>query len=375
MWFGVVSLLAGQVSEAQTLSVAATPSGYQLKWSELPSLPDPVGFAGPFVGTAGDALIVAGGANFPDAAPWDGGSKVWHDRLFVLPEPDGKWIESGRLPDALAYGVAVSWRDRMLLIGGGNAKQHSTSVTELFRDGRSVTFRQLPDLPRRCAFMTGVLIGDVVFVVGGIERPDSAEAMKSVWSLDLSVEPGARKWSNRSALKTGRMLAQSASIDGRLFVAGGAGLFRDSDGNVQRRFLKDAWLFDAEEDRWTRAADLPRSIVAAPSPGIACSESAAAFLSGDDGRFFGQDLRFKHPGFPPEVFVYDGRRNRWSQTTPFPRSVPAETGKLRNNGTWPPVTTGVVRWRGRFVIPTGEVRPAVRSPEVYSVTPITLTLQ
>ncbi|SVD81223.1 uncharacterized protein METZ01_LOCUS434077, partial [marine metagenome] len=36
-----------------------------LEWKPLPDLPDPIGVAGPFVGVHNDALIVAGGANFP----------------------------------------------------------------------------------------------------------------------------------------------------------------------------------------------------------------------------------------------------------------------------------------------------------------------
>ena len=41
-----------------------------LQWSELPELPDQLGVAGPFAGVHNDALIVAGGANFPKPV-WD----------------------------------------------------------------------------------------------------------------------------------------------------------------------------------------------------------------------------------------------------------------------------------------------------------------
>lgn len=360
----------GQLVSAQDEVAAKVVSQTQLEWSQLSVLPDPIGFAGPFVGVAGDALVVAGGANFPEAAPWDGGAKVWHDRVFVLPDPDGKWIEAGRLPSPLAYGVAVSWRDRMILIGGGDAKRHSTAVTELRWDGQSLTFSELPSLPKACAFMTGVLHGDSILIAGGIGTPDSVDALDSIWSLDLAAEPASRKWKTLSPLKTGRILGQAAVVDGRVLVTGGADLFRDGEGKVQRKFLRDAWLLDVERDRWSRVADLLRPIVAAPSPGIPVGASKTVFLSGDDGRFFGQDLKYQHPGFPVETFVYDARRDRWSQGTPFPKTVPNDTGSLHNRGQWPPVTTGAVRWRDRFVIASGEIRPAVRSPKVYSVRPI-----
>src|SRR5918993_2565532 len=58
-------------------------------WSSLPPLPDPIGFAGPYAGVSNGALLVAGGANFPDGPPWEGKPKVWHDRIFLLTAPDG----------------------------------------------------------------------------------------------------------------------------------------------------------------------------------------------------------------------------------------------------------------------------------------------
>lgn len=67
------------------------------EWSPLPPLPDAHGVAGAFAGVAGGALLVAGGANFPDGPPWQGGTKAWTDRIWVLDRPDGAWREAGRL--------------------------------------------------------------------------------------------------------------------------------------------------------------------------------------------------------------------------------------------------------------------------------------
>ena len=62
-------------------------------WTKLPSLPDKEGVAGPFAGVSHGALIVAGGANFPDEKPWEGGKKVWSDTVFVLgPDVAAFWL-------------------------------------------------------------------------------------------------------------------------------------------------------------------------------------------------------------------------------------------------------------------------------------------
>ena len=59
------------------------------KWAEsqLPIPPGDThqpGLAGAFSGLSNDVLIIAGGANFPDNPPWEGGKKVWNDQIYVL---------------------------------------------------------------------------------------------------------------------------------------------------------------------------------------------------------------------------------------------------------------------------------------------------
>jgi len=79
-----------------------------LLWTQLPPLPDPEGFAGMFAGVSQGALIAAGGANFPDKKPWDGGAKRWYDTVFVLPPGGTNWTVAGKLPRPLAYGVSIT---------------------------------------------------------------------------------------------------------------------------------------------------------------------------------------------------------------------------------------------------------------------------
>ena len=59
-----------------------------LVWSGLPDIPDRTGLAGSFPGVADGSLVVAGGSNFSNGAPWAGGTKIWHHRIFILNAPD-----------------------------------------------------------------------------------------------------------------------------------------------------------------------------------------------------------------------------------------------------------------------------------------------
>src|SRR5215468_7081944 len=93
---------------ALVTTLIALSNGAEPAWERLPSLPDQEGFAGMFAGVSNGTLLVAGGANFPDKKPWDGGKKVWSDAVFVLEKPDGVWKVAGKLPRPLAYGVCVT---------------------------------------------------------------------------------------------------------------------------------------------------------------------------------------------------------------------------------------------------------------------------
>src|SRR5262245_11038976 len=116
--------------------------------TRLPPLPDKEGFAGAFAGVSRGALVVAGGANFPDKKPWEGGSRVWYDTIFVLERPDGEWKVAGRLPRPLGYGVSVSHGTGMVCVGGSDATRHHADAFRLeWKTGRVVT-TPLPPLPR-----------------------------------------------------------------------------------------------------------------------------------------------------------------------------------------------------------------------------------
>ena len=74
-------------------------------------------------------------------------------------------------------------------------------------------------------------------------------------------------------------------------------------------------------------------------------------IGGDSGENFGKDLRDDHPGFAKDaIYLYDTVTDRWTQR-----------GELPANH----VTTSAVSWNGKIVIPSGEIRPAVRSPKVW----------
>ncbi|NIP55207.1 MAG: sodium/solute symporter, partial [Phycisphaerae bacterium] len=343
-----------------------------LEWSQLPSLPDPIGLAGPFVGVSNDILIIAGGANFPDGPPWEGNPKVWHDKAFVLTDPKGTWLSDFKLPRPLGYGVSVTYNDRVVCVGGGDKDRHYANVFMLNWTENKLETTPLPPMPRPCAFFAGVLVGDVVYVAGGQESPSATEALHNFWSLDLSETTENLKWQQLEPWPgKARILPVMAVQEGNIYLISGANLYKGTDGKVTRRFLTDCYCYNPQSKHWKQIADAPRPIVAAPNPGIPLGHAHILFLSGDDGENFFRavELKDKHPGFGPDLFVYNTITDTWTKMGEFPKNIPGDLGKHRNAGTWPPVTTTITKWKGRYVVPTGEARPGIRTPKVLWAKP------
>lgn len=347
IWTVVTSIIWRMGDFPAVPAAEPVPMTTPIVWTKLPSLPDHEGFAGPFAGVSQGALIVAGGANFPDKRPWEGGTKRWYDSTFVLDRPDGKWRTGSPLPRASAYGVSLTLPDGIVCIGGGDSREHFADVFLLTWNGRTLVTSPLPSLPRPCAFLSGAALGQSVLVAGGIETPDATQALSTCWRLDLSKQPAG--WEELEHCPgAGRILATAGAQDGSFFLFSGAALKAGPDGKPVRQWLRDAWRYTPGSG-WSPLADLPRVAVAAPSPAIALAPSKLLILGGDDGRQVDSPPT-QHVGFPRSVLVYDTLRNTFTEVGELPFSL---------------VTTPATLWDGRVVVPGGEVRPGIRSTEVW----------
>lgn len=339
-------------------------------WSQATMIPDPDGFAGSFAGISGGALVVAGGANFPGGTrPWSGGVKTWHDWIFVLEKPDGQWRQAGLLPRPMGYGVSLTYKDAILLLGGGDALTHYPDVQMMrYADGKLST-QSLTPMPAPLINACGVIAGDRVYIAGGIESP-SGKTTAHFWSLDLS-DPNAT-WMIHDAIPGGpRMLAMAGTIDGKIYVFGGVRLvLQPGETAFSRQYLQDAWAYHPSKG-WKRISGLPYALAAAPTPAYSAGQSHLLVFGGDDGALATKvsELRDQHPGFRNEVLGYNAITDKWSVMGRIPTQRTPDTVDHTNGDVYAPVTTPLVVWEGRVVIPGGEARPAVRTSNVLMATP------
>lgn len=334
---------------ALALTMATSLPAAEMQWSQLPPIPDAEGFAGSFAGVSNGALIVAGGANIVGEKWGETFTKKWYDSVWVLPKPDGEWVKAGVLPEARGYGVSVSTDNVVLCIGGSNESGHQVTGFAMEWESGAMQRWPLPDLPLPCANLCGARVGRTVYVAGGIETPTATTAMHTFWALDLDAEP--MQWRELEPWPgPERMLAVAAADGDSFYLMSGASLHPDADGKPARTFLRDAYRFTPGKG-WERLADLPRPAVAAASP-APVKDGRIFIVSGDDGVNVTFQPVEKHPGFPRDSLVLDVRAGSWATVpgAPFSRA-----------------TVPVTEWLGRFVIPNGEVRPRVRTPEVWAL--------
>lgn len=327
-------------------------AGDAVEVTSLPALPDAHGFAGCFAGVLGDILLVAGGANFPDGVmPWNGGKKVWQDRIFALDLGDKKstWRIVGTLPQVNGYGVSVQRKDELIFIGGGNLTENFSSVFSVRWDAEKITCTPWPALPMTCANACAVIWKNQIHVIGGLEKPDATTASTRHFTFDLSSTDAT--WKEAPPLpKHGLILATAGATENALWVIGGCSLSANAAGKPVRMYHPQTWTFDGSA--WVSGSDLPRCAVAAVSPAWQ-RDGELLVVGGDDGKQVGKDPE-KHQGFCRSMMRYDASTRTWIEEAALDAVIP--------------VTAPAVMHRENYLLISGEIRPGVRTPNILQLT-------
>lgn len=333
------------------LAVTLT-SAEELVWTALPDLPSELGVAGPYVGIHDGNLLVAGGANFPKPV-WEN-DKVWHDTVYALPLEEGnpRWSAVGVLPRPLGYGTTVSVPEGLICIGGNDVEKVYADVFLLSVSDGKVETAKLPSLPTALCYASSAMLGDSIYVAGGQTGPGLETATTTFLRLDWSKRGRPEEfawekmpsWPGR-AIAFGSLVSDSESI----YLLGG----RNLDASDEVEFLAGMYRFRPDSG-WQRKANLPRPVAAGTASWL--GNGKIVVPAGADGSLFARsdELKDDHPGFPKTVLWYDPEADSWS-----------EGGEVPLNQ----VTTEAKAWKEGFLIASGEVRPRVRTPKVWMVSP------
>lgn len=312
---------------------------------ELPDLPDRHGRGGMAAVTVLDergeeAILAAGGCNFPEGPPWEGGVKRYYRDVLLLSRHDGVWTWSkvGELPHDVAYAAFTATPDRraMVIAGGCDEKAHHSATLVVGADGK---VRTLASLPAPRAFAGHASDGRTLLVVGGSDHPDAMRTALPCLELDLT-RPSAG-WTRRDDLGSWGILPLVGRAGDGALIASGCGL-KEQDGKPFRVYGSSVLLAQGSD---RRESTLARPIVAAAGPGVP-SAGRLIFVGGDDGRHYPRPPK-DHPGLSRDIIAFDGMT---------PHVI----------GRWPEpvVTAPLLRLGNRLVTVGGEDRPGHRTAKV-----------
>ncbi len=372
-----------------------------LNFSSLSELPPNSGYqtqpglAGAYAGIDNDVLIVAGGANFPDNVPWKGGSKVYYDEIFILKkngQDDYSWKKTDiKIPLASGYGGAVSTSGGLFCFGGNTSDKciSESWFIRYFSENETVEILSGPRLPVPLTNFAYAKVDNKLFVAGGISSPDGP-SQNIFLSLDISKpNPLEWKWEELPGWEGASRAyavgaAQSNGISNCFYLFSGRNLKENGEIEV----LYDAHVFDPSQKKWSLISEgKDNEFPFMAGTAFPVGANSIVFTSGADGQLMKKQLQIEkqirelqniseksqkiqdelqnaennllehletHPGFGNQVAVFNTITR---QVYPI-AELPA-TGQ---------VTTTAVRWGDDFVIPSGEIRPGIRTNNILKIT-------
>lgn len=350
-------------------------------WSVGGGLPAPggqkvsPGVAGPVTGVCGKVMFVAGGANFPDSMPWQGGKKKYYNTIWLFTKKgNGFSALAGefRLPQNIAYAACCSTPQGIFYAGGENETGISDRSFLLKWDSKlqSVITDTLPRLPIAVSNAFATSYNSIVFVAGGEGRDGVSD---KCWSIDLNNQTSGWKElpSMPAPVSHAVFLVLPSGNGAKLLLAGGR--MKTAQGTSE--FYNAVSVFDIAGNQWKKLPPLPYALSA--GTGITAGPSQVILFGGDRGTTFSKvenclvaiskaanetekekliqqknQLLASHPGFSNEVLLYD-----------------LQTGKTEVIDTMPyptPVTTTAFWWGKMIVIPSGEIKAGVRTPQLLT---------
>lgn len=345
LFIGIAALRAGEEAPA-----SGRIKMEKLEWDNSLMLP-PLGkaanpgVAGAFCGFIGDKLVVAGGANFPEHTPWNGGRKTWQPTLYALDTKlkNAGWeIKNDILPFPIAYGVSVNLAEGILCIGGCDAGQCFEKVFLLYEENNQVKVSfDWPSLPVPLAHATGALIDRKVYIAGGQESMARPEATTHFYVLDVDHrEKGWKALEGWPGEARGYAVsaAQSDGFDNCFYLFGGRNYRADGSVDV----LTDGFAYNPRLQTWRK---LTPSFPVMAGTAIPAGANHILFFGGVSELIDGSD---QHPGFDRTVRLY----HTVTQTLIEKEIIPYPVA----------VTTTVARKNNIFYLGSGETKPGIRTP-------------
>lgn len=348
-------------------------SNLEIEWNVAGTLPADtdnaahIGVAGPVTGMIDDILIVAGGANFPDGMPWDGGTKAYSKEVYLYAIGQNSELElthTHTFEDSVAYAANISLDNAIYSIGGERNGIATSDVYRYYLEDNTLKRVQLAALPQPLTNGGAAHVDEYIYFVGG----ENAESVSSkVYRLRFAEE-GAT-WEEFSDLPKPITHAVITSDESEnIYIIGG----RKRNTNAKSDMYFEVYGLNILSKKTELIDNLPETLAAGTGGYF---NHNLIVIGGDNAQTFHQvealigainlesdenmkaeliakknEMQRSHPGFSTDVWIYNLTEKSWKKTN-----------KLNGAS---PVTTTAVFYNDLIVIPSGEVRAGVRTDQI-----------
>ena len=273
-----------------------------IQWQVRQPLPE--GVAGGVGGYLDHTLLYAGGTT------WRNGRKVWLASVHRYNPAQDAWLDSTPLPEALAYGPAVTGSDYFEILGGMTGSGPSLKCWRLHKG--ETAWRYTGELPLPAALGRAETLLGGTYIFGGC--PDVADLSGCSDSVLVRTENG--NWQSAAKLPSGPVaLSASSSSGDQVYLFGGCA----PTGTGAIRNTSESWSFTPSTGTWRKLRPLPtatRSLSAIRLDSRAILLAGGYNASQDEAKLHGPEF-----GFSKAVWIYHTDRDEYEPVAALPEAV------------------------------------------------------
>ncbi len=307
--------------------------------------------------------------------PWLGGKKKYYDDVYVMKKIKNdslKNYKSFKLPYAIAYAATCTTSQGVLSAGGENEKGISNKVflIEWNNATENISIKNLPNLPFAVTNASVAATGNMIYLAGG----EMAYGVSDCF-LGLNLNKVGAGWQVLPSLPKpvshAVIVVQSNGHHDCVYLIGG----RKKNVGATSDLYASVFQFNLKTAKWFEKGSLPYNLSA--GTGIATGPHYIFLFGGDRGETFHKTeelivginnekdeakksrlseqkitLQSSHPGFSKEVLLYNTITDKWKKVGYIPFDSP--------------VTTTAIEWNGTVLIPGGEIKAGVRTPQILA---------
>jgi N-acetylneuraminic acid mutarotase len=159
------------------------------------------------------------------------------------------WSQAPQLPSGVHHSTAVTYKDKLYVIGGLTGEDFKATSSVYVFDGKS--WSEVAALPQPIGAHGAAVLNGRIYVVGGVDA--SNQSLNKVFSYD----PAKDIWQAEAPMNAPRNHLAVAAAAGKLYAVAG----RNDDTST----LTLTEVYDPASKKWSKVADLPtgRSGIAA----------------------------------------------------------------------------------------------------------------